>query len=111
MFQLLFPRLDSNVSTQFNHLLKSPFCAHPDTGKICVPIPIDSVFTFDPSSVPTLPTLVREIDQFPSKGANDILKTSLKPYYDSFCKFIVRMETAQHKATIYGQSESTEMEF
>lgn len=111
MFQLLFPRLDTNVSTQMNHLLKAPFCIHPETWKVCIPIPIETIFIFDPLNVPTLPLLIREIDQFQTTGANDILKTCLKPHYDNFCKFIVRMETGQSKTTIYKNTQNNEMEF
>lgn len=54
-FQLIFPRLDVDVSTKRNHLLKLPFCVHPATRKLCVPIPFEALEGFDPEKDP--PTL------------------------------------------------------
>ena len=46
-----WPRIDAVVTTQLNHLLKSPFAAHSSTGRIAVPI-FDS--SFRPDDVPTI---------------------------------------------------------
>lgn len=60
MLQYTYPRIDTEVSKHQNHLLKSPFCIHPGTGKICVPVDPSEVDSFDPDQVPTIGTILRE---------------------------------------------------
>lgn len=55
-----YPRLDIEVSKTMNHLLKAPFCVHPKTGRICVPIDPADVDSFDPLRVPTVAQLSEE---------------------------------------------------
>lgn len=94
ILELQYPRLDIEVSTHLNHLLKSPFCVHPGTGRVCVPIDTSKVDDFDPFEVPTVNQLLQEINQYraPDTGTpdriHDIEKTSLKPYATFFRRFV-----------------------
>jgi DNA primase small subunit len=95
VFRYTYPRLDINVSKMQNHLLKSPFCVHPKTGRVCVPIQVENVDKFDPFAVPTLPQLQAELDAYEAKTTDDggsgkithdWQKTSLKDYFEPFEK-------------------------
>ena len=97
VFRYTYPRLDINVSKMQNHLLKSPFCVHPKTGRVCVPI--DDIDSFDPFSVPTLSQLMHELDEY--KGGDtrhEWQKTSLKQSFEMFQKkFLERMMKEQRR--------------
>ncbi|KAH7886906.1 prim-pol domain-containing protein [Phlebopus sp. FC_14] len=80
ILQYTYPRIDAEVSKRRNHLLKAPFCVHPKTGRVCVPVDPDNIDDFDPCGVPTAAQLLRELDRA-GEGA-DWEKTSLKPYVD-----------------------------
>jgi len=122
VFRYTYPRLDINVSKMQNHLLKSPFCIHPKTGRVCVPIQAETVESFDPFSVPTLPQLMKEIDDYEEKDPmedgrtmnirKDWQKTSLKQYFEPFQKKFLEplqkelrykaREESERKAAIIG---------
>jgi DNA primase small subunit len=59
MMKRLVPKIDESVTISTNHLLKLPFSVHPETDTKCIsiPIPWDSIETFDPLQAPTLDTV------------------------------------------------------
>jgi len=89
----LYPRIDANVSTGINHLLKSPWCIHPKTGKICVPIDPKNPDAFDCENVPTLTQVIREIGSLPAnqrqnEEGSSTTTPSLEPFMRTFKEFL-----------------------
>jgi DNA primase small subunit len=95
VFTFTYPRLDVHVSTGLNHLLKAPFCIHPSTHRVCVPIDLEHLDVFDPLQVPTVESLVKDIDDWANlnkensadnsqKSLKSYKKTKLAPYIKFF---------------------------
>lgn len=77
LIEFTYPRLDINVSKQMNHLLKAPFCVHPKTGRVCVPImDLDRPELFEPGKAPLLADVVSGAD------------STMPKYLDYFHKFV-----------------------
>jgi len=110
VLEYMYPRLDIEVSKHLNHLLKSPFCVHPGTGRpffhssliigrICVPIDSSNPDSFNPLGVPTVTGLLEEIDSWEKTQNPDVMqdklsdweKTSLKDYIRYFKKHVDRI--------------------
>lgn len=78
------------------HLLKSPFCAHPKTGFICVPIDPQAVDEFDPTSVPRLGELVAQLSSAKATAIDEqrhllaYKHTALQPAIELFQKIVSR---------------------
>ncbi|XP_078442244.1 DNA primase POLA3 [Wolffia australiana] len=62
VFSYTYPRLDIEVSKRMNHLLKAPFCVHPKTGHVCVPIDPARCDNFVPGKVPKVSELLEELN-------------------------------------------------
>ncbi|CAM4758567.1 unnamed protein product [Rotaria magnacalcarata] len=117
MFEYCYPRLDANVTKGMNHLLKSPFSIHPKTGRVSIPIHLDSLAYFDPckeGSVPKLNELCQQVEQLPKQNLpnedgsgektatkqKDYNQTSLKPFIDIFARFVQQSQTSKRNETL-----------
>ncbi|KAH9523817.1 primase, DNA, polypeptide 1 (49kDa) [Bulinus truncatus] len=101
MLHFCYPRLDVNVSKGLNHLLKSPFCIHPKTGRICVPMDPKRIDDFNPEDVPTISGLLEELDKVDlvedeqGKKFRDYRKTSLGQYLKTFDALLKDLENSR----------------
>ncbi|OAQ98381.1 hypothetical protein LLEC1_01490 [Akanthomyces lecanii] len=121
VLEYTYPRLDIEVSKKLNHLLKSPFVVHPGTGRVCVPIDTssdDTMENFDPLGVPTVQSLLAEIDAWKcsddggaAPAVADWEKTSLKPYVEYFRSFVAGIMRDERDARIKREREDESMEF
>ncbi|XP_069689250.1 DNA primase small subunit isoform X1 [Periplaneta americana] len=102
MLQYAYPRLDINVTKGLNHLLKSPFCIHPKTGKVCIPFNPRAADKFNPTTVPTITKLIEEVSEFDAKTkeistdetkrVKDYKKTSMLKGVVIFEEFLRKLE-------------------
>lgn len=113
VLEYTYPRLDIEVSKKLNHLLKSPFVVHPGTGRVCVPIDTRALEDFDPLGVPTVQSLLAEIDAWKepeevdpnSKPVQDWEKTSLKPYVEQFRTFVLALMKDEREIKVKRERE------
>nr|XP_027196246.1 DNA primase small subunit-like [Dermatophagoides pteronyssinus] len=118
--QLCYPRLDINVTRGLNHLLKVPFSVHPKTGRICVPIDFEKLDQFDPFKVPTLLTLIKEMDEISTPQESEKLtdgtislayQTSLASSLNLFRKFIQNIERNLRPIKLAEQDDRSTIDF
>ena len=118
VLEYTYPRLDAEVSKKLNHLLKSPFVVHPGTGRVCVPIDTSALEDFDPISVPTVQSLLGEIDAWKpddedekAQSLPDWEKTSLKPFVEYFRLFVHGIMKDEMDVRVKREREEESMEF
>jgi DNA primase small subunit len=83
---ILYPRLDINVSTHINHLLKSPFCIHPKTGLVAVPLSEEDILKFKMDDIPRLDQLINDYNNGRKNQNFEKYLTFFKAFVDELKK-------------------------
>ncbi|CAL8466650.1 g6186 [Coccomyxa elongata] len=105
VFAYAYPRLDVEVSKKMNHLLKAPFCVHPKTGKVCVPMDPSDIWAFSPDAVTTVHDLIEaERDSQDAASADAAMEAAVQTFRRCF---LDGMRTAS-KASLVAKARATE---
>lgn len=91
---ILYPRLDINVTTRINHLLKSPFCIHPKTGLVSIPLTDNDILEFKKENVPRLDALVFDFKN--NNGKNECFE-KFKNNFEIFVSKLVEEYKEKNK--------------
>jgi len=114
VFYYCYPRLDTAVSVHRDHLLKSPFCVHPGTGRVCVPIDMRRVESFDPFQVPTMGQVISDLDNVEAETKEKWRRTRLADYFGPFEKDFLKpmlKEVARLERKIKEEEAATRADF
>lgn len=59
LYKKMFIKLDKNVTVSHIHLIKMPFCIHPGSGRLSVPIDPEEISSFSIEDTPTLECIIK----------------------------------------------------
>ncbi|KAI1726804.1 DNA primase small subunit domain-containing protein [Ditylenchus destructor] len=77
-----YPKLDQNVTTGVNHLLKCPFSVHPKNGNIAVPLNAKIIDRFQLDQVPRVDKLLQEMSKINQEESAENKENRRKQYYE-----------------------------
>ena len=75
-------RFGAKSGTDNKHLLKAPFCIHPSTQRVCVPVNPANINAFDFEKVPRVKGIIEQPD-------------SMEPYLQQFKSYAYQLRAFQ----------------